>query len=72
MERKNDFPFGICDDDDLGIHANIDMSKLKDNKNLAKKVDVAISYSPSDSEIKLYLLLCEAKKPNTNQKEGLR
>ena len=51
------------------INVNTELHNLKIiSKSITKKVDAAISYTPFDSEeteIKLYLFLYEAKKPNT-------
>lgn len=53
IERKN------------GIHNNCVGFSVTLNKKLAKKVDVAISYSPNcDEDLLLYLLICEGKKPD--------
>lgn len=67
IERRNNmhvFPYGIDDiEDDLNDSNNL----KKFSKKLTKKVDAAISFSPfGDNEIKLYLFICEAKKPNNN------
>src|SRR5216110_804641 len=47
---------------------DINLQTLKKySKKLTKKVDAAISYVPlGDSAIKLYLFLCEAKRPSTS------
>jgi hypothetical protein len=69
MERKNDLhlePFEMLYEyeDFIAEFKNI-------SKKIVKKVDAAISYSPIDSEdpeFKVYLLLCEAKKPDATIK----
>ena len=69
MERRNNLheqPFEMLYDYLDDFNDNTSLKSI--SKKIIKKVDAAISYTPfnsEDIEIKLYLFLCEAKKPHT-------